>query len=57
MRLKFFTLIIRINPIERLHVSLFVPHYNFIETPDCTDRFGLTNDMKIILHFGDGMYT
>jgi len=45
------------NSIERPHVSLFVPHYNIVETCVCTDRFGLTSDMTIILLFGDGMNT
>lgn len=57
MRLAFLTLLFRMNPIERPHVSLSVPHYNFVETYVCTDRFRLTSDMTIFLHFGDGMYT
>jgi hypothetical protein len=57
MRLAFLTLIIRMNPIGRPHVSLFVPHYNFVETYVYTDRVGLTSDMTIILHFEEGMYT
>jgi hypothetical protein len=56
MRLVFLTLLIRMNPIERPHVSLSVPHYNFVETYVCTDRFGLTSDVTLIFHFGDGMY-
>lgn len=57
MRLAFLTLLFRMNPIGRPHVNLSMPHYNFVETYVCTDRFELTSDMTIFLHFGDGMYT